>query len=87
MAMRTGKIIDIHCKCGYLLFRYFKAGKGRLIKVLISRLSEDNVGLGKVETHSRPLCPQCQKKIGIIMMIHGEPALKLNQGTIRPVRI
>ncbi|MCB5262900.1 MAG: hypothetical protein M0Q16_02480 [Candidatus Cloacimonetes bacterium] len=58
--MRTGKIIDIHCKCGYLLFRYFKAGKGRLIKVLISRLSEDNVGLSAVETFSRPLCPECQ---------------------------
>ncbi|MCB5265037.1 MAG: hypothetical protein LHW41_02170 [Candidatus Cloacimonetes bacterium] len=85
--MRTGKIIEIHCKCGYLLFRYFKAGKGRLIKVLISRLSEDNVGLSKVETHSRPVCPECQKEIGIIMMIHGEPALKLNQGTIRSVRI
>lgn len=85
--MRTGKIIDIHCKCGYLLFRYFKAGKGRLIKVLISRLSEDKVGLSKVETHSRPVCPECGKEIGIIMMIHGEPALKLNQGTIRPIRI
>jgi hypothetical protein len=85
--MRTGKIIDIECKCGFLLFRYFKAGKGRLIKVLISRLTEDRVGLQNVETHSRPLCPQCQKEIGIIMMIHGEPALKLNQGCIRPVRI
>ena len=85
--MRTGKIIDVYCKCGYLLFRYFKAGKGRLIKILISRLSEDNVGLSNVETFSRPLCPECQKEIGIIMMIHGVPALKLNQGTIKPVRI
>ena len=85
--MRTGKIIEINCKCGCLLFRYFKAGKGRLIKVLISRLTEDKVGLSKVETFSRPLCPDCQKEIGIIMMIHGEPALKLNQGTIQPIRI
>lgn len=87
MALRTGKIINIHCKCGFLLFRYFKAGKGRLIKVLISRLSEDNVGLQKVETHSRPLCPNCAKELGIIMMIHGEPALKLNQGTIESIRV
>ena len=85
--MRTGKIIDIHCGCGYLLFRYFKAGKGRLIKCLISRLSEDNVGLQGAATFSRPLCPSCGKELGIIMMIHGEPALKLNQGTIKGVRV
>ena len=85
--MRAGKIIDVYCKCGYLLFRYFKAGKGRLIKVLIPRLSEDNVGLSNVETFSRPLCPECKKEIGIIMMIHGVPALKLNQGTIQAIRI
>jgi hypothetical protein len=69
------------------LFRYFKAGKGRLIKVLISRLTDDHVGLQKVATHSRPACPQCAKDLGIIMMIHGEPALKLNQGTIESIRI
>ncbi|MBP7310441.1 MAG: hypothetical protein KA984_04055 [Candidatus Cloacimonetes bacterium] len=85
--MRTGKIIDIHCKCGYLLFRYFKAGKGRLIKCLISRLTEDNVGLAGADTFSRPLCPNCSAELGIIMMIHGEPALKLNQGSIKSIRI
>ncbi|HQQ67975.1 MAG TPA: hypothetical protein PLX77_04010 [Candidatus Cloacimonadota bacterium] len=85
--MRTGKIIDIHCKCGFLLFRYFKAGKGRLIKLMISRLSEDNVGLKGLPTLSRPLCPTCGKELGIVMMIHGEAALKLNQGTVVGVRI
>jgi len=85
--MRTGKIIAIECGCGYLLFRYYKAGKGRLIKCLISRLSQDNVGLQGAATLSRPLCPSCGKELGIIMMIHGEPALKLNQGTIRSVRV
>lgn len=85
--MRTGKIIDIECRCGFRLFRYYKAGKDRLIKCLISRLSEDNVGLAGSATLSRPLCPRCGKELGIILMIHGEPALKLNQGTIRSVRI
>ena len=84
---RTGKIIDIDCQCGFRLFRYYKAGKGRLIKCLISRLSEDRVGLAGAETFSRPVCPSCGRELGIIMMIHGEPALKLNQGTIRGVRI
>ncbi len=85
--MRTGKIMDIECRCGFRLFRYFKAGKGRLIKCMLSRLSEDYVGLASSQTLSRPLCPQCGKELGIIMMIHGEPALKLNQGTIRSLRV
>lgn len=85
--MRTGKIIEINCRCGAPLFRYYKAGKGRLIKCLISRLTEDFVGLKGAETFSRPICPHCGKELGIIMMIHGEPALKLNQGTIESIRL
>lgn len=81
------KILDIHCKCGYLLFRYYKAGKGRLIKCMIDRLTEDSVGLKGSATHSRPLCPSCKKELGIIKMIHGKPALKLNQGTIKAIRL
>jgi hypothetical protein len=85
--MSTGKLIDIDCQCGYKLFRYFKAGKGRLIKCMVDRIHEDFVGLKGAETFSRPVCPACQKELGIIMMIHGKPALKLNQGTIKSVRI
>jgi len=85
--MRTGKLIEINCRCGAKLFRYFKAGKGRLIKCLISKLTDDYVGLKGSETFSRPVCPQCGKELGIIMMIHGEPALKLNQGTIESIRL
>ena len=58
-----------------------------MIKCLVSRLSDDFVGLKGAETFSRPLCPNCGKELGIIMMIHGEPALKLNQGTIESVRV
>ena len=85
--MPGGKIIDIRCQCGILLFRYYKQGKGRLIKCMLDSLNEDNVGLAGAQTFSRPVCPGCQKELGIIMMIHGKPALKLNQGTIQGVRI
>ncbi|PKN80007.1 MAG: hypothetical protein CVU48_03665 [Candidatus Cloacimonetes bacterium HGW-Cloacimonetes-1] len=85
--MRTGKLIDIECGCGFVLFRYFKAGKGKLIKCMISRLTADYVGLTGAATFSKPLCPSCGKELGIIMMIHGEPALKLNQGTIKSIRL
>jgi hypothetical protein len=45
------------------------------------------VGLKGADTFTRPVCPSCGKELGIIMMIHGEPALKLNQGTIQGLRI
>ncbi len=85
--MSTGKTIDIDCQCGYKLFRYYKSGKGKLIKCFVGSLVEDNVGLKGSATYSRPVCPKCGKELGIIMMIHGEPALKLNQGTIKGIRI
>jgi hypothetical protein len=85
--MKTGRLLDIRCSCGFLLFRYYKEGKGRIIKCFVNRLSEDNVGLKGLPTFARPLCPQCQKELGIIMMIHGEPALKINHGTIQDIRL
>ncbi|MBM4398788.1 MAG: hypothetical protein FJ041_00450 [Candidatus Cloacimonetes bacterium] len=85
--MKTGRIVDIECCCGYRLFRYFKAGKGRIIKCFINRMEADFVGLKGYANFAKPVCPQCQKELGIIMMIHGEPALKINHGTIRDVRI
>ncbi len=85
--MKTGKIIDIRCQCGFLLFRYFKAGKGRLIKCFVDRLTADFVGLRGLPTFAKPLCPQCGKDLGIILMIRGAPALKLNHGTIQDVRL
>ena len=85
--MRVGKIVNIECKCGYLLFRYFKAGKGKIIKCFVNRLENDFVGIGSLPNFHKPLCPKCEKELGIIMMIRGEPALKLNQGTIKGVRV
>jgi hypothetical protein len=85
--MKIGKIVNIECKCGYQLFRYFKAGKGKIIKCFIDKLKDDFVGIKGMETYSKPICPKCHKELGIIMMIRGKAALKLNQGTIKPIRI
>jgi len=83
--VRGGKLLDIRCKCGFVLFRYLKVGKGRIIKCMVERITEDFVGLKGIATFSKPECPSCKRELGIIMMIHGEPALKLNQGSIEPV--
>jgi hypothetical protein len=85
--MRAGKIVNIECKCGKLLFRYYKAGKGKIIKCFIDRLENDFVGIQNLPNFHKPLCPNCQKELGIIRIISGEVALKLNQGTIRGIRI
>ncbi|MDR0797050.1 MAG: hypothetical protein LBE79_13540 [Tannerella sp.] len=85
--MGTGKVVHIECKCGKLLFRYFKAGKGKIIKCFINRMENDFVGIRNLPNFHKPLCPNCQKELGIIMIISGEVALKLNQGTIRGIRI
>ena len=85
--MRVGKIVTIECKCGYLFFRYFKAGKGKIIKCFINRMENDFVGVANLPNFFKPLCPNCKKEIGIIMMVRGEVAIKLNQGTIKGVRV
>ena len=85
--MRIGKIVNIECKCGFLLFRYFKAGKGKIIKCIIKRMENDYAGLENLPNFHKPLCPNCKKELGIIMMNRGELALKLNQGTIKGIRV
>jgi len=85
--MSRGRIIKVECQCGRLLFRYFKGGHGRLIKCYLDQISDDGVGLVNVPLCSCPVCPACGKTIGIVRMVHGRPALKLNQGAIQKIRI
>ncbi len=84
--MSSGKAINVECQCGYLLFKYYKGGHGRLIKCFLNKLIEDNVGISKRELGERPLCPKCGKSLGTIRLVNGRPALKLNQGTIKKIR-
>jgi hypothetical protein len=57
-----------------------------LIKVFLNNIRKDYVGI--TENSQNPaICPNCNKELGIIQMINGKIALKLNQGTIRPIRL
>ncbi len=85
--MSHGRVIKVECRCAYLLFRYFKDGQGRLIKCFLDAITQDNAEVAGQPLDARPTCLECSKELGVVKMIHGRPALKINQGTIRETRM
>ncbi len=84
--MATGRVIKVECRCGQLLFRYFKGGRGRLIKCYLGEIRKDYVGVLDEPTEPRPKCPGCGKELGVVRVIRGRLAIKLNQGTVKETR-
>ncbi|MFN2227607.1 MAG: hypothetical protein ACK2UY_14890 [Anaerolineae bacterium] len=87
MIVAKTRVLDVECRCGRRLFRYYKGGRGRLIKCFLDEIRDDQAGLAGQPLGARPLCPGCGKELGIVRIVRGRPALKLNQGTIKNVRI
>ena len=93
--MPKGRVITIECQCGQPLFKYYKGGRGRLIKCFPDEIRKDFVGILDAfedETYGQgnsapPSCPRCGRELGIVRIIRGRPALKINQGAVKPVRI
>lgn len=85
--MPKGRVITVECQCGRTLFKYYKGGRGRLIKCFLHEIRQDQVGLLDEPLGSRPPCPHCGKELGEIRIVRGRPALKINQGTIKKTRI
>ena len=46
--MPRGHVIKVHCQCGQLLFKYFKGGRGRLIKCFLDEIRRDYVGISEI---------------------------------------
>jgi len=84
--MPKGRVIKVECQCGQLLFRYYKGGRGRLIKCFLDEIRRDYVNVTDAPTGARPTCPNCGKELGIVRLVHGRPALKINQGTVKETR-
>lgn len=84
--MSHGRVIRVVCRCGQPLLKYSKGGRGRLIKCFLDQILVDQAGVINQELGSRPICPNCGKELGVIRMVRGRPALKLNQGTIKETR-
>jgi hypothetical protein len=85
--MAKGRVIKVQCRCGQPLFKYYKGGRGRLIKCFLDEIREDAVDILEDPLGSRPICPGCGKELGEIRIVRGRPALKINQGTVQKVRI
>jgi len=85
--MSHGRIVTVNCQCGKKLFKYYKAGRGRLVKCFISRITHDYIGIIEMKDTERPQCPNCGNDLGMMRLIRGEIALKINQGAIKKVMI
>ncbi|MBI9049879.1 MAG: hypothetical protein JEZ00_10690 [Anaerolineaceae bacterium] len=84
--MSNGRVINVDCQCGTKLFKYYKSSRGRLIKLFLEHIRKDYVGVTQ-NTNLPAICPACQKEIGTIQLINGRLALKLNQGTVKAIRL
>ena len=62
-------------KCNNLLYRYYKVGRGHLIKCYKDRIIEDF-------TREDLRCPECKEKFAREAMIHGKPANKIIRGKV-----
>lgn len=67
--MPRGRVITIECQCDQQLFRYYKGGRGRLIKCFLHEIRQDHIGVLDQPLGSRPGCPACGKEIGEIRIV------------------
>ena len=77
--------INVECQCGFVLFKYEKHGRGRLIKCFLENILVDPIGIKNLPDGSRPFCPSCKKSMGEIRLVNGRAALKLNQGAVKKI--
>ena len=87
----SGKIINVYCKFGHILFeKYFKEKSGFLLKCYIERIGIDHVHVKGLSVGTDVFCPECTKeerelRIGRIGMVHGMPAIIVNHGGIKRI--
>ena len=84
------KTINVYCKNGHLLFKnYLKVGRGKLIKCYFDKIAIDYTMSQKLPVGEGVPCADkaCELRVGRVAMVRGKPAVKLNQGGIKPIRI
>ena len=74
--MAKFKTIKVYCSnCSTILYKYYKAGNGFLVKCYKERIKEDY-------TDGDLKCPNCGADFAKERMIHGKPANKIIQGKV-----
>ncbi|MFA7057768.1 MAG: hypothetical protein WC155_09465 [Candidatus Cloacimonadales bacterium] len=81
------KVLDIVCNCGFTIFKYRKYGSGTLIKCYRDCIIESNIEIDGIELLTKIVCPNCQKELGYWNRFRGKIALKLNNGTIKKIKV
>jgi uncharacterized Zn finger protein len=72
-----GRVIKIYCqKCGTLLYEYWKAKPGHLVKCYQERILKDY-------TKGDLKCPKCGLSFARETKIYKKPAYKIIQGKVR----
>ena len=70
------KTVSISCaRCGALLYKYKKRGKGALVKCFKERIVKNN-------TTTPCQCPECKQVFAREMLIRGAPAYKIIGGKV-----
>ena len=73
---RKARTIRAYCAhCGCLLYKYVKAGPGRLVKCFKDRIVRD-------DTEGDLRCPNCGQAFAGGTMAYGRPANKIIQGKV-----
>jgi len=76
MTRKDIRTISIHCaRCRTLLYRYYKGGRGGLVKCRPERIAQDFTA-GDLK------CPECQQEFARHALIEGRPAHKIIQGKV-----
>lgn len=70
------KTVNIFCaRCGALLYKYKKGGKGALLKCFKERIVKNN-------TNTPCQCPECSQVFARETLIRGVPAYKIIGGKV-----
>jgi len=84
----SSKIIEVVCQCGQKIAKYEKVKSGFLMKMYLDKILIDYTG--NLSNHHFNLedeifCPNCNKRIASIKMIHGRLAAKINHGVVKKI--
>ena len=68
-------VIDVHCKCGFCLYKYRKEGGGSLVKCYVDMIIDDH-------TKGDCKCPNCGQEFAREARYHNRPAHKMIGGKV-----